>query len=108
MRVATALDRLRRLDTAHLVARCHGQLRTVAEVDLLRHVLEDGARPTRMLDPVADLATPAVVVGPELRRSAAAELLLERPGAVLVVVDGDPCGLLDARTVLHSVARDRP
>lgn len=108
MRVATALDRLRGLETGHLVTRCHGQLRVVAEVDLLRHLLEGGARPTRMLDPVADLATPAAVVGPELRRSQAADLMLARDDAVLVVVaDGEPCGLLDARTVLHSVARER-
>ncbi|GAA4783240.1 hypothetical protein GCM10023200_15850 [Actinomycetospora chlora] len=108
MRVATALEQLRRLDGGHLVTRRHGQVRAVAEVDLLRHVLEAGARPARLLDPVGDLARPVSLVGPDLRRSAAAELMLAREDAVLVVaVDGEPCGLLDARTVLHSVARER-
>lgn len=108
MRVATALARLRELGADHLVTRSHDQVRAVAEVDLLRHVLAGGARPTRMLDPVSDLATPVPAVEPGLRRSQAATLMLDRGLGVLVVVaDGEPCGLLDAQTVLHSVAEGR-
>lgn len=106
LRVATALDRLRALDTGHLLLRCHGRFRSVDEVDLLRHVLEGGARPARLLDDLSDLARPVTCVGPRMRRSEAAELMLAQGLSVLVVVaDGVPCGVLDARTLLHSVAR---
>lgn len=106
LRVATALDRLRTLDTGHLLLRCHRRFRSVGEVDLLRHVLEGGARPARLLDEVSDLARPVTCVGLGMRRSEAAELMLAKGLSVLVVVaDGEPCGVLDARTLLHSVAR---
>ncbi|MHC1557801.1 CBS domain-containing protein [Actinomycetospora sp. C-140] len=107
-RVATALDHLRRLDAGHLVLRGHGRLSTVAEADLLRHALAGGASPARLLDPVSDLARPTESVGPETRRSRAAARMLAHDHPVLIVVaDGEPCGVLDARTILHSVAETR-
>jgi hypothetical protein len=108
MRVATALDRVRRLCTEHLVTRCGGRVRAVGEVDLLRHLRDGGARPARMADPVSDLTRPVTTVGPGMRRSRAAELLLAQDPPILVVaVDGAPSGLLDAATVLRSVAGSR-
>ena len=108
MRVIIALDRLKSLGTGHLLIRRHGHVRAVAEVDLLRHLLEGRARPSHMLNPVSDVSTPVTTVGPEMRRSQAAEQMLPPGRPVLVVVaDGKPCGLLDPLTVLHSVARHR-
>lgn len=108
MRVIIALDRLRSLGTAYLAVRLHGRVRAVPEVDLLRHLLEGRARPTRILDPVSDVAIRVTSVGPEMRRSEAADLMLAQDHPVLVVVtDGEPCGLLDPLTMLRSVARER-
>ncbi|GAA4880891.1 CBS domain-containing protein [Actinomycetospora straminea] len=105
MRVSTALQRLRELGAEHLVVRGHGPVRAVSEVDLLRHLLDGGSRPARMLDTVGVLATRVPTVAPSVRRSRAAELMLaEGQGLLLVVADGEPCGVLDARTLLHSVA----
>jgi hypothetical protein len=107
--VGTALVRLRHLGTDHLVTRVGGQVRAVSEVDLLRHLLERGPRLARMRDPVAAVAVPVPTVDPTLRRSRAAELLLEEGGpALLLVADGTTGGVLDARTLLHSVAEERP
>jgi CBS domain-containing protein len=103
--VATALRRLRDTGCEHLITRDHGQVRVVAEVDLLRDLLDGGPRPTRMSDLVSAVATPVPSVAPTLRRSQAAALLLSGDHALLLVVaDGAPCGVLDARTLLHSVA----
>ncbi len=104
-RVATALRRLRDTGCEHLITRDHGQVRVVAEVDLLRDLLDGGPRPTRMSDLVSAVATPVPSVAPTLRRSQAAALMLSGDhGVLLVVADGRPCGVLDARTLLHSVA----
>ncbi|MDD7967892.1 CBS domain-containing protein [Actinomycetospora lemnae] len=104
-RVSTALHRLRALGTDHLVVRGHGPVRAVSEVDLLRHLLDGGARPARQLDTVGALATRVPTVAPTVRRSRAAELMLAEGHALLIVVaDGEPCGVLDARTLLRSVA----
>jgi CBS domain-containing protein len=108
-RVATALHRLRENGCEHLITRDHGQVRAVAEVDLLRHLLDGGARPTRLLDTVSDVATPVPSVGSTLRRSQAAALMLRGDHTLLVVLaDGAPCGVIDARTLLHSVAEGGP
>lgn len=105
MPVATALHALRERGTDHLVLRSHGRLCAVCEVDLLRHLLEAGVRPARMLDPVSSIANPVPTVDPELRRSRVAELMLAHDDTLLLVVsDGEARGLLDARTVLRSLA----
>jgi CBS domain-containing protein len=106
--VGSALHRLRALGSDHLVIRGAGPVRAVCEVDLLRHLRAGGPRPTRMLDPVSVLATPVPAVDPALPRSLAAELLLAGDRTLLLVVaDGEPRGVLDARTLLHSVAGHR-
>lgn len=107
-RVASALDRLRRLATDHLLIRRDGRTRALTELELLRHLENGGSRPARMADPAWDVARPVATVGPEMRRSRAAELLLsEDPPVLVVTIAGTPCGVLDARTVLRSVSRDR-
>jgi CBS domain-containing protein len=107
-RVVTALQIARERGSDHLVVRGDGEIRAVAEVDLQRHLLEAGVRPSRMLDPVSAVATRVHGVGPETRRSRAVELMLAQDRPVLVVVEnGEPCGLLDARSVLRSLAGGR-
>jgi CBS domain-containing protein len=85
-RVATALRHLRDNGCEHLITRDHGHVRAVAEVDLLRDLLDGGPRPTRMSDTVSAVATPVPSVAPTLRRSQAAALLLSGDHALLLVV----------------------
>ncbi|PVZ06809.1 CBS domain-containing protein [Actinomycetospora cinnamomea] len=107
--VGTALHRLRELGREHVVTRAHGQVRAASEADLLHHLLDGGHRAARMSDPVSAVATPAPTVAPTTRRSWAAELMLAGGATLLVVADDDgPCGVLDAGTLLHSVARGWP
>ncbi|MDD7939524.1 hypothetical protein PHK61_13960 [Actinomycetospora lutea] len=106
LRVASALDLVRRLAADHLVTFCRGRVRALAEVDLLRHLEDGGSRPALRVDPVSDVARPVTTIGSEMRRSRAAELLLTQDPPILVVtVGGRPAGLLDAAAVLRSVAR---
>ena len=103
-RVATALHRLRELGADHLIVRTGDRVGAVSELDLRRHV------GTGLLtDPVSAVAVPLAPVGCDRRRSAAAALLLDggRPALVVVAADGSPCGVLDVRAVLRSVAGRR-